>query len=122
MNLNETSTPTLVEPGVKYFIRETLKKCHGYKETYKNQMFNVGLFVSMVVIVGIVLAYRYKGKPSPEEEAQKDREKKQYIISKIRNYQDDRKRAQQELITGLPHWDDEFEAVNSQIGSLRKII
>ena len=76
----------------------------------------------MVVIVGIVLAYRYKGKPSPEEVAQKDREKKQYIISKIRNYQDDRKRAQQQLITGLPHWDDEFESVNPQVVSLRKII
>lgn len=122
MNFHESSTPTLVEPGVKYFIRETLKKCHGYKETYKNQIFNVGLFVSMVVIVGIVLAYRYKGKPSPEEVAQKDREKKQYIISKIRNYQDDRKRAQQQLITGLPHWDDEFESVNPQVVSLRKII
>ena len=47
MNFNESSTPTLVEPGVKYFIRETLKKCHGYKETYKNQIFNVGLFVAL---------------------------------------------------------------------------
>jgi hypothetical protein len=122
MNFNESSTPTLVEPGVKYFIRETLKKCNSYKETYKNQIFNIGLFVAIIVIVGIVLVCRYKGKPTPEEEAQKDREKKQYIISKIRNYQDDRKRAQQELITGLPHWDDEFEAVNPQIGSLRKII
>ena len=26
---------------------------------------------------------------------------------------------QQELITGLPHWDDEFEAVNPQIGSAK---
>ena len=39
MNFNESSTPTLVEPGVKYFIRETLKKCNSYKETYKNQIF-----------------------------------------------------------------------------------
>ena len=66
--------------------------------------------------------YRYKGKPSPEEVAQKDREKKQYIISKIRNFQDVRKRSQQQLITGLPHWDDEFESINSQIGTLHKII
>lgn len=122
MNFNEQTSPTLVEPGVKYFIRETLKKCNVYKETYKNQIFNVGLFITFVVILGIFLIYRYKGKPSPEEVAQKDREKKQYIISKIRNYQDDRKRAQQQLITGLPHWDDEFESVNPQVVSLRKII
>ena len=76
----------------------------------------------LILVISIVLIYRYKGKPSSEELLQKDREKKQYIISKIRNYQDDRKRAQQQLITGLPHWDDEFEPVNSQIGSLRKII
>ena len=100
----------------------TVEQVKENARTYKNQIFNVGLFVSMVVIVGIVLAYRYKGKPSPEEVAQKDREKKQYIISKIRNYQDDRKRAQQQLITGLPHWDDEFESVNPQVVSLRKII
>ena len=30
MNFNESSTPTLVEPGVKYFIRETLKKSNRY--------------------------------------------------------------------------------------------
>ncbi len=122
MNFNEQSTPSLIEPGVKYFLRETLKKCNGYKEAYKNQIFNVGVFLCLILVVGVVLVYRYKGKPSPEELLQKDREKKQYIISKIRNYQDDRKRAQQQLITGLPHWDDEFEHVNSQIGSLRKII
>lgn len=122
MNYNEPSTPTLVEPGVKYFIRETLKKCNGYKETYKNQIFNIGVFLALVIVVGIILMFRYKGKPSPEEAAQKDREKKQYIISKIRNFQDIRKRSQQQLITGLPHWDEEFEQVNPQIGSISKII
>ena len=30
MIFDEQTTPTLVEPGVKYFIRETLKKCNGY--------------------------------------------------------------------------------------------
>ena len=122
MIYNEPSTPSLVEPGVKYFIRETLKKCNGYKETYKNQIFNFGVFICLVLVIGVVLMYRYKGKPSPEEVAQKDREKKQYIRSKIRNFQDVRKRSQQQLITGLPHWDDEFESVNPQVVSLRKII
>ena len=49
-------------------------------------------------------------------------EKKQYVLSKIRNFQDARKRSQQQLITSLPHWENEFETVNSQIGSLSKII
>ena len=34
-------------------------------------------------------------------------QKKQYILSKIKNYKDTKLREQQELITGLPHWDDE---------------
>ena len=43
-----------------------------------------------------------------EEELQK----KQYILSKIRNFQDAKIRAQQELITGLPHWENEFDIIN----------
>ena len=66
--------------------------------------------------------YKYKGKPTTEEINQKDTEKKQYVLSKIRNFQDARKRSQQQLITSLPHWENEFETVNSQIGSLSKII
>ena len=35
MNFNESSTPTLVEPGVKYFIRETLKNVMVIKKLIK---------------------------------------------------------------------------------------
>ena len=30
----ENIRPMLTEPGVKYFINETLKQCHQYKEKY----------------------------------------------------------------------------------------
>ena len=122
MNYTDMANPSLVEPGVKYFLRETLKNCHVYKEKYKNHVFNVGILVAFSIVVGAILLYKYKGKPSPEEMAGKDREKKQYILSKIRNFQDERKKSQQQLITGLPHWENEYESVNSQIGSLGKII
>jgi hypothetical protein len=40
MNLsNSASKPILVEPGVKYFLGETLKQCHKFKEQY-NQYYN----------------------------------------------------------------------------------
>jgi hypothetical protein len=39
---------------------------------------------------------------------EKETVKKQYILSKIRNYHDAKLRAQQELITGLPHWENEL--------------
>jgi hypothetical protein len=46
-------------------------------------------------------------------------EKKKYILSKIRNYQDAKIRAQQELITGLPHWESEFDIINDS--NLKKL-
>ena len=108
----ENIRPMLTEPGVKYFINETLKQCHQYKEKYHNLNFNIGLLVVFFIILGILLLYKYKGKLTPEEIEEKKLQKKQYILSKIRNYQDAKTRAQQKLITGLPQWDNEFDIIN----------
>ena len=101
MNMNK---PMLTEPGVKYFIGETLKQCHVFKEQYKNALLNIALFVMFIIVLGILLLYKYKGKLTPEEIEEKETEKKYYILSKIKNFQDAKLRAQQNLITGLPHW------------------
>lgn len=103
------SRPMLTEPGVKYFINETLKQCHKFKEQYNNMLFNVGLLVLFFIVLAILLVYKYKGKLTHEEIEQNEALKKQYILSKIRNFQDAKVRAQQELITGLPHWENEFD-------------
>ena len=108
----ENIRPMLTEPGVKYFINETLKQCHQFKEKYHNINFNIGLLVVFFIILGILLLYKYKGKITPEEIEQKEVQKKQYILSKIRNYQDAKTKAQQKLITGLPQWDNEFDIIN----------
>lgn len=102
----------LTEPGVKYFINETLKNCHAFKEQHYNTIINICLLVCFTIVLGILLMYKYKGKLSPEEMAEKERLKKQYILSRIKNYQDAKIRAQQELITGLPHWENEFDIIN----------
>jgi hypothetical protein len=52
-----------------------------------------------------VLLFKYKGKLTPKEIQIKDNEKQQYILSKIKNYQDTRLRESQNLITGLPKWE-----------------
>ena len=108
----ENIRPMLTEPGVKYFINETLKQCHQFKEQYHNLNFNIGLLVVFFLILGILLLYKYKGKLTPEEIEQKEVQKKQYNLSKIRNYQDAKTKAQQKLITGLPQWDNEFDIIN----------
>jgi len=111
----EHAKPRLTEPGVKYFLNETLKQCHRFKDKHHNTLFNVGMFIGFLVILGILLLYKYKGKLSPVERQEKEEEKKRYILSKIRNYQQDKIRQQQELITGLPHWETEAEEINKHL-------
>jgi hypothetical protein len=86
-----------------------------FKEKHNNMIFNIGLLIGFLIILGILLLYKYKGKLTMEEIQQKELEKKQYILSKIRNFQDAKRRAQQELITGLPHWESEYDIVNDTI-------
>ena len=37
------------------------------------------------------------------------------ILSKIQNFQEAKKRAHQELITGLPHWETEYDVIHRKI-------
>ena len=104
--------PKLTEPGVTYFLNETLKQCHNIKEVYYNNIFNSILLFGFFIILGILLLYKYKGKLTTDEIEQKELEKKKYILSKIRNYQDTKLRSQQQLITGLPNWENEFDIIN----------
>jgi hypothetical protein len=99
--------PILTEPGVKYFIGEMLKQCHNVKEKYQNMLFNIGLLAFFFVSLGILLIYKYKGKLTPKEIEENETQKKYYILTKIKNYQDAKIKAQQTLITGLPHWEKE---------------
>ena len=103
--------PMLTEPGVKYFINETLKQCHQFKERYYNTLINIWLLFCFFIGLAILLIFKYKGKLTPEEIEEKEEKKKMYILSKIRNYQDAKVRAQQQLITGLPHWENEYDII-----------
>ena len=100
--------PTLTEPGVKYFLHQTLKQCHTMREQFHNMVFNIGMFIAFLFILGFILLYKYKGKLTPVEVEQKNKEKQQYILSKIQNFQRAKRIAQQELITGLPQWESEY--------------
>jgi hypothetical protein len=108
---DDFSKPKLIEPGVKYFLNETLKQAHVFKMKYYNVVFNVGLFILFVVILGSILIYKYKGKMSEEEIRVKNVEKQQYILSKIKKLQEAKRIAHQELITGLPNWENEYDSI-----------
>lgn len=108
--------PILVENGTHYFLRELLKKCHGIRMNYYNQIYNIGLFILFISIMSLLLIYKYKGKLTDEEIAEKERDKQMYILSKIKNYQSSRQKLSNNMITGLPEWENEQEYV------LRKVI
>jgi hypothetical protein len=72
-------------------------------------MFNVLLLLFFLIILGVILLFKYKGKLTPVEKDLKERTKQQYILSKIKNFQDAKRIAHQELITGLPGWDNDYQ-------------
>jgi hypothetical protein len=113
MNNDEFSKPLLIEPGMRYFLHHTLKQCHTIKEQFNNTIFNVGLFILFCFVLGLILLYKYKGKLSPQELAIKNRQKQQYILSKITNFQEAKKKTHQELITGLPSWETDRDILHN---------
>jgi len=101
------SLPTLIEPGVKYFIGGTLKECKKFKEQHISFLFNIFLFIAFISLLGIILFFRYKGKLTYEEIAVKNKQKKEYIISKLQQIAIEKKKQQtnSDMITDLPIWD-----------------
>jgi hypothetical protein len=77
-------------------------------------VFNIGLFIAFLLVLGLILFYKYKGKLSPVEIEKKNKEKQQYILSKIQNFQRAKRIAHQELITGLPNWESEYDIIHSK--------
>jgi hypothetical protein len=109
MNFNEENIqPNLVEPGVKFFLNETLKQTHLFRLKHHNTFLNIGLLILFIVILGIILFVKYKGRLSSVEREKKEQDKKQYILSKIKKLQEAKRIAHQTLITGLPEWENDY--------------
>lgn len=102
-------TPKLTEPGIKYFLNQSLKQCHSTKLTYYNYIINISFFILFVIIFGLILLYKYKGKLTPEEQNKRNIEKYKYILEKVRKSKEENLKINQQLITGLPRWDNDFE-------------
>jgi len=107
--------PNLIEPETKYFFKNTLKKCIITKNTYYNLLVNLFLFCILFFILILFLWSQYKGKLTLVEQKEKDNKKFKYIIEKIQKYKIDKQKAQQDLITGLPRWENEYDILNKKI-------
>ncbi len=109
MNFTDNLKPELIEPGMKYFLHNALKEAHKIKEEYHNTVYNVGLFILFLIILGGMLVYKYKGKLTPREIAENNKKKQHYLLERIQRFQTHKLHEQQELITGLPHWENEYK-------------
>tara|TARA_Y100000992_G_scaffold181259_1_gene122395 strand:+ start:155 stop:490 length:336 start_codon:yes stop_codon:yes gene_type:complete len=98
--------PKLIEPGMKYFIKESLKNCNNFRNNYNNYVINLILLFVFLLILGMFLYIRYKGKLTPLEKENKLNEQKTYILSKIKQLQDVKRQKSQELVTNLPKFDE----------------
>ena len=96
----------LIEPSIKNYLNETLKKCRLFKENYINFIFNLSMLIIFILIFGTFLYFRYKGKCNFDK-YKRYKEKKNYIISKINklnklNIINNKMRKDNDLITDLP--------------------
>ena len=104
MDLKTITAPKLIEPGTRYFLNASLNRCSEIKNKYYNTVFNISVFIFLTCIIFLVLYFKYKGRLSKHEMEIRENQKREYVMSKIKNYQDTRRKEQQQLITNLPKW------------------
>ena len=110
-----SDNPSLVEPDVRYFIENSLKKAHEYKMNTYSFFLNLGVASLFILVFGGFLYYRYKSKPTPYEIQQKMKRDQEIVMSKIQMYQDDKKRGEYSSMTKIPFVDTDYYLRNSPI-------
>ena len=56
MDFDDYSKPTLIEPGTKYFLNETLKQTHAFRLKYHNYIINIALLIGFFLILFIIIS------------------------------------------------------------------
>ena len=92
----------LSEPGVISFLNQALQESHKNKQAYYDMVINICMFLGTLLVMGLFLLYKYKGKLTPEEMAEQQRKSHRLILEKIRDCNLSVQRSRQALITGLP--------------------
>lgn len=101
--------PSLTEPGVKYWMNQSLKECRKFKDKNINYIFNIGMSVALAFCIITFLYYNYKGNIPQSEVARKNRIKQEYIVSKLQQLALVKKQKSSTMLTDLPTWDDHPE-------------
>jgi len=90
--------PTLVEPSIKYILNSELKTSRYNKFLENSFLFNLTLFTLFCLLVLFLGWLFYKDKQDPRAKRERERKKKEYIMSKLHTYQ----KMKQEVYTNIP--------------------
>ena len=116
---NEGPAPKLIDTSAIQYLDGALKKSHGIRIKYHQILFNFGIVFGFFFIVSAVLYYRYTNKPTPREADYKLIKDQEYVLSKIRFFQEQNQRINESNrvaagaeISGLPviHPPSDFSA------------
>ena len=101
--------PTLTEPGVKYFLKETLKQCNRKKYELNSTIYNLALLLFFVSLFGGILYYKYNTKPTKKDTEIRNMQTQQWILSKVKENIDKKKK----IIIDLPPIKHPFEVLHN---------
>jgi len=79
--------PSLVEPTIKVIMKQQLDVCNKDKFQKNSIVLNIVLGAIIVSIISVILYVNYSGKQDIKVIKERERKKKEYILSKINNYQ-----------------------------------
>lgn len=94
--------PRLIEANAQNYLYGVLKHCHETRINIYYYVLNISVFLLFIGIGGYVLYYCHTHKLSDYEKERKMVRDQQYILSKIRFYQEENKQQNQSSITQLP--------------------
>jgi len=109
MNYNR---PILTEPGVSYFLKETLKNCKIKKNNELNNLINLALFLTFIIITSSLLYYKFKTRPTEEDREKVKRLKRDYFVNRVRQLESKKAKQLQQSITNLPKFESPFELLH----------
>ena len=82
--------PQLVEPNIVHVMNYQLLECNKKRVMKNTIIFNVSCGILILLIVGIILYIKYKGKQDIQTTIKKENKKREYILSKLQFYQKQR--------------------------------
>jgi hypothetical protein len=85
-------SPKLIDDQTKNYLFHTLNKCHTMRVKYHTIILNVGIFLFFCCLVGGTLYYLHITKPTETDKQYKMMKDQEYILSKIRYYQEQQQR------------------------------